>query len=65
MKLYESQKPWKVETEGLKIRCKQLSDELSRYRISLERCQDVSGSLAWLCKSEKQILSFSVDVFKR
>lgn len=40
MKLFESQRPWKVENEGLKSRCKQLSDELIRFKSVLDKCQD-------------------------
>lgn len=52
MKLYESQRPWKLDNENLKSRCKQLSDELGRHKQLLATTQDVSCfSLLCLCAS--------------
>jgi len=43
MKLYESQRPWKLENEGMKSRCKQLSDELGHLKQLLAATRDVSN----------------------
>ena len=60
MKLYESQRPWKLDNENLKSRCKQLSDELGRHKQLLATTQDVSCfSLLCLCASSSSSRVYS------
>jgi len=42
VKLYESQRVWKVESDKMKLHCKQLSDELTRHKQLLSNTEHVS-----------------------
>jgi len=41
MKLYERERPWKVENDALKSRLKTTTEEFSRCQLALEHCRDV------------------------
>jgi len=61
VKLYERQRPLKVDNERLKSRCKQLSDELAHHKQLLTRTQDVSSFSLCLavCQSLSYCLTFT------
>ena len=41
MKLYEAVKPWKLENNELKSRCRNTSDELRKTQAELDKYTDV------------------------